>query len=461
MTVLAGAVVTTFAATGVIGVPLAFLVLTPALWLLTIGYVAVGRHVVHAAPFYAVLANGLGPFAGLCGAAVALLGYNAIQISLYGLLGASLAGLFGGAWWAWAAVVWLAIGGAGVLRMRIGVTLVAVFVVCEIAVIAIFVVGAFTGPAHGAVSLTPLEPTSLFRDGVGGVLAFCVACFVGYESGSAYSEEAATGRTAGRASVAALLFLGPFYGVASLAVALAAGPNRVVDAARQDPSLIMTVIAESTGAFGSLLATATAVLLVTSIFAAMLSFHSTASRYAFALAREHVIPSTVARTGSGRRQDAPVGGSLLQSATAVVVVAPFVLLGADPVATMFTWLAALAATAVLLLLVGSSAAAVAYFSRGGGGQEGPWSAQVGPVLGIAAGVVVLGTIVFNLHALLGIDPQSRLTALIPLILAATVGVGATWALGLRLARPDVYRHVGRGRPDPLAIPERRLADVRL
>src|ERR671920_82207 len=35
MTVLAGAVVTTFAATGLVGVPLAFLVLTAALWLLT------------------------------------------------------------------------------------------------------------------------------------------------------------------------------------------------------------------------------------------------------------------------------------------------------------------------------------------------------------------------------------------------------------------------------------------
>jgi hypothetical protein len=36
--------------------------------------------VVHAAPFYAVLANGLGRGWGPCGAAVALLGYNAIHL---------------------------------------------------------------------------------------------------------------------------------------------------------------------------------------------------------------------------------------------------------------------------------------------------------------------------------------------------------------------------------------------
>jgi amino acid transporter len=235
----------------------------------------------------------------------------------------------------------------------------------------------------------------------------------------------------------------------------------VVDAARQDPSLIMTVIAESAGAFGSVLATATAVLLVTSIFASMLSFHSTISRYVFALARERVIPAALAATGTGSRQDAPIGGSLLQSATAALVVAPFVVLGADPVVTMFTWLAALAAAAVLLLLVGSSAAAVGYFARGGGGREGPWSAQVAPTLGVAVGIVMLATIVFNLDALLGIDPHSPLAWLIPAVLAAAVGAGAVWAIALRLARPEAYRGVGRGRPEPLATPERRLADVRL
>jgi amino acid transporter len=461
MTVLAGAVVTTFAATGLVGLPLAFLALTAALWLLTIGYVAVGRHVVHAAPFYAVLAHGLGRFWGMCGAALALLGYNAIQISLYGLLGASLAGLFGGPWWAWAAAAWVAVGAAGVLRIRVGATLVAVLMLCEVTVIVIFIFGAFTGPTGGAVSVVPLQPAALLQDGVGGVLAFSVACFVGYESSLAYSEEAREGSAAGRATLAALLFLGVFYAVAAWAVTLAVGPDRVVDAARSDPSLVMTVIAESTGAFGPLLASLTALLLVTSILAAMLSFHGTVSRYVFALARERVLPAVLASTGRGSRQDAPVGGSLLQSAIATLVVVPFVLAGADPVVTMFTWLAALAAAAVLLLLVTASAAAWAYFHRGGGAGETAWATRVAPILGITVGLVVLGTIVSNLDTLLGIDPRSRLTWLIPLVLAATVAVGATWAVVLRLVNRDVYDNIGRGRPHPLAMPERRLHTVRL
>ena len=235
-----------------------------------------------------------------------------------------------------------------------------------------------------------------------------------------------------------------------------------MDAARQDPSLIMTVIAESTGAFGSLLASVTAVLLVTSIFGAMLSFHGTVARYVFALARERVLPAACwpapgAAAARTPRSVAPWCSRRWRR----VVVTPFVLLGADPVTTMFTWLAALAATAVLLLLVGASAAASPFFHRGGGSREGAWSARIAPTLGIVVGLLVLGTIVSNLATLLGIDPQSRLTWLIPIVLAATVVVRR--GVGDRPASSPTRRvpGVGRGRPHPLATPERRLSDVRL
>ncbi|NGM15638.1 hypothetical protein O3597_04000 [Verrucosispora sp. WMMA2044] len=40
----------------------------------------------------------------MAGGLVALLAYNAIQISLYGLLGATLAALLGGSWTVWAGI---------------------------------------------------------------------------------------------------------------------------------------------------------------------------------------------------------------------------------------------------------------------------------------------------------------------------------------------------------------------
>src|SRR3954447_24619203 len=67
MTVLAGGVVATYAATGVLGVPLSFLVLGAALALFTVSYSALGAHIHHAAVFFAYLARGLGGVAAMSG----------------------------------------------------------------------------------------------------------------------------------------------------------------------------------------------------------------------------------------------------------------------------------------------------------------------------------------------------------------------------------------------------------
>ena len=79
MTVLAGGVVATYAGTGIVAVPAAFPIITLALVLFTIGYVAMARYVPHAGPLYAYVARGLGPSRGLGVAPIALLAYNAVQ----------------------------------------------------------------------------------------------------------------------------------------------------------------------------------------------------------------------------------------------------------------------------------------------------------------------------------------------------------------------------------------------
>ena len=73
LTVLAGGVVATYAGTGVVGVPAAFPLITAALVLFTVSYVAMSRHVPHPGPLYAHVARGLGPGPGLAVAPLALL----------------------------------------------------------------------------------------------------------------------------------------------------------------------------------------------------------------------------------------------------------------------------------------------------------------------------------------------------------------------------------------------------
>src|SRR5699024_12427131 len=89
----AGVVTTGFSMTGVLGIPVACLAVGAVLLLFSVGYVTMSRHVTNAGAFYAYIARGIGRPAGVGGAWIALLAYNALQVGLYGLLGASAAPL--------------------------------------------------------------------------------------------------------------------------------------------------------------------------------------------------------------------------------------------------------------------------------------------------------------------------------------------------------------------------------
>jgi amino acid transporter len=466
MTVLAGSVPATYAGTGVVGVPLSFLLLGPALAVMTVGYVAVTRHVQHAAPIYAVLTHGLGRLVGVAGAAQAVLGYNAIQICLYGLVGATLAGDLGGTWWVWAGLVWLLIGVLGVFNVRLNAAVLGWLLGLELLLIAAFDLAALSHPAGGHLTSAPLSPSSLVVSGIGGALALGIAAFVGYEQPPVFVEEARRVSSVVRGTFAALGFLAVFYALSSWALAAAVGPDQVAGAAAQDPAFAFTVMEQVFGPlWGVAMAALGHLLLVTSLFAAMLAFHNSVARHLFALGREGVLPRRLgqAGAGTGRRSGAPMAASLTQSVLAFVVVAVFVALEADPVAKLFTWLATLAALSVMSLLAATCLAALGFFARtpqrAQSDAEGFWTRVVGPLLGFLAGALVLGVTVTHLDTLLGVAPGSPMTAVIPGLVVFVVLAGLFWALWLRERHPHVYQGIGAGKPHPLAVLDQRLADV--
>ncbi len=453
MTVLVGGVLATYASTGVVAVPAAFPVITVALLLFSAGYVAMARYVPHAGPLYAHVARGLGPVRGLAAALLSLLGYYAIQCSLYGLMGAVVAGLLGGAWWGWALAAWLGVSAFGVLHIGVNAKVLALLLACEIAVVVLFDLAAFGDPAEG-IRLGPLLPTNLAQDGVGGVLGLTVAAFIGYESALAYGEEARDHRAVARATFGSLLFIGVLYAMSSWAVALAVGPSRVVEAARAPGTAIPLAVVEKH--YGTLLGVVASLLLVTSLFAAMLSFHHTAARYVFVLSRERVLPAMLGRIGRGAAAGAPIGGSLVQSAVALAVIAACAVSGADPIAVLFTELSTVAAIALLTLMLVVCIAVLRFYRRGGGTNESAWTRVIAPVLGAIGVFAVLSTTVANLGSVLGADAGRALTWLLPGVVAVTGLAGLAWGLSLR-HRPDLG--VGRGEPEPLAELEHHLAGV--
>lgn len=76
------------------GIPAAYVVVSVILLIFSVGYTAMARHHTSTGAFYSFVARGLRQPAGGAAAVIALLGYNAMQIGLYGLFGAAAAGFF-------------------------------------------------------------------------------------------------------------------------------------------------------------------------------------------------------------------------------------------------------------------------------------------------------------------------------------------------------------------------------
>jgi amino acid transporter len=93
LTVAAGLIPSAYAATGLAGIPAAFLVIAVVLALFATGYMAMSRHIRSAGACYAFIAAGLGRVSGTAAALVALLAYSFLQVALYGAFGPAATGL--------------------------------------------------------------------------------------------------------------------------------------------------------------------------------------------------------------------------------------------------------------------------------------------------------------------------------------------------------------------------------
>jgi len=456
ITVLAGGVVATFAVTGSTGVALSFPILAAVLAVFAVGYTAMSRYVTNAGAFYAYLAQGIGRAWGVAGAFVAVLSYNAIQIALYGLFGFQVSlyvdrkfGL-GWPWWAWALIACAVVGYLGLLRIDFSAKVIAVLLVLELAAVAVFDIGAFGDPAGGSVGFAALDPANLFTDTAGGVFAFGIAAFVGVEAAAIFSEEAKDPyKGVARATYASIAITGVFYTVSAWALTVGAGtssvstphgPQPAVVAAAQDQQTNV-VLALAARNLGGIVADVTSIVFITSVFAALVSFHQGVARYLFALGRERILPSWLGRTW--HYTDSPVPGSVVHSLFAFVVVAMFAALHRSPMLELFPWMSYIAAVGILLLMVGTSVAVVGYF-RQWDTEENFWRRVVAPVLGGVALVAVTVVTVLNADAVLGAARGSSLTWVLPGVAVLAGGLGLAWGRFLKIRRPRVYARIGTG-----------------
>lgn len=447
LTVIAGGATTGWAVSGVVGIPIAYLTIGVLLAVFSVGYVEMTRRMVHAGAFYTYITHGLGRIPGVAAAFVAVVGYNAMQIGLYGGFGGVFAGWldtrFGvsAPWWVYAFAAWTIVTVLGVRRIDLSSRILTFLVVAEIVVAVVFGVVAAGHPA-GAVSFDALSPRHLLAPGAGAALVIAVTGFVGFEGTGVFGEESKDPhRTVPRATYRAVALIGLLYAGCALLITIAVGPDRIVAAATaQSTELLFNLVLPHLGQHA---VDAGHILFVTSLFAALLSFHHTAARYHFSLGREGVLPRAFGRTSL--RSKAPKVGSLVQSGIAAAVLTVYAIAGWDPIVQLFFWVTVLGGLGVLILMAATSIAVAGYFLRTSNrSQATAWSGLIAPGIAAVGLSWVLVMTLAQFSTLLGVDATSALRWQLPALYAVAASIGVIWACYLRARNQAVYSRIGLG-----------------
>ncbi|MET0820770.1 MAG: APC family permease [Aeromicrobium sp.] len=431
---------------GGVGAPAGYLAAGAISAVFAVGFTRMAPHVHNNGAFYSYIRQGLGRAAGLASALVAVVSYNLLQFSVYGLFGAVAGSTvkdflsIDGPWWCWALVGVVIVGLLGYRSVQVGAKVLAAILVAEVIILMVLAVAVIVQGGADGLTLAPYEPSNVFTGQMGAVLAVAFAAFVGFESTALYRDEAHDpARAIPRATYVAVGFLALFYSFIVWIAVMAFGMDGVVAAAAKDPAaLFFTAMDTYVGGWATDLMR---ILIVSSGLAALLSLHNAVTRYGYALGSEAVLPKALARIHPEHRS--PYVGSLVQSAMAVVAVLAFAIAGTDPVLEMAAWTASAGAIGVLALQALTSVSIAVFF------RSGPHRSAFTSWVGVLS-VVLLAAALWLVLDHLDIATLTKNVAINVVVVAVPVMVfvaGLAYAAWLRSSRPDVYGKLGTANLD--------------
>lgn len=415
----------------------------------SVGYAAMSRRIVNAGGFYTYISSGLGRPVAVGSALIAVIAYNTATVGLAGAFAyfAQLVAASHGLnlrWEVWAAVGLAVIAFLGYRRIELSARLLAVFMVCEVLVLAALDVAVLARHGVSALPATSFAPHTIMKAGIGVGMMFAFVSFIGFESAALYSEEARDPkRSIPLATYIAVFLITLFYTLTSWIAVGAIGPSRV--AAVANAQLGDMFFNLSDGYLDKAATIAMQVLLCTSLFAGWLALHNAANRYMFVLGRERVLPRWFDAVHP--RRNAMHHASLVQTIFTAAVAGAFAVAGLNPYTSLATSMLGVGTLGIIVLQALASLAVIGYH------RDRPdrhwWRTGVAPLLGLAGLGTATVLVVKNFVIMTG-TTNPAVTSLPWLILAAGAG-GLGYAVWMRKARPE--RYAGLARAVPLDIPQ--------
>lgn len=421
-----------------IAAPLNFIAAGVILLLFSVGFSAMTPEVENAGAFYTYILKGLGKIPGLAAAALAVVSYVLLLVAVVAYFGAAarnaIANLTGAEtqWWIWSAVGLVAIGIVGHHNVELSARVLGVLLVAEIAIVAVLDLVIVVRGGQSGISAEPLT-FGAFTSGPFGIgIMLAIFGFVGFEATAVFRSEAKDpDRTIPRATYASALLISVFYGLSAWAIINGVGVDRTVETATNNPeSFVPDVAMQYVGKFAH---DAIQVLLVTSFFACILTFHNVVSRYTHTLGHQHVLPRRLAAVH--HKHKSPHIASFVTFIVVAVITFITVIFGLDPVLQVYTWCGTAATLGVIALMAGTSHAVLAHFRTSTRMDLNPWRRTIAPGLALLGLASILILVVVNFPGLMG---GTAVAVLFEVVLVGAFLAGGVWGLYLRAKRPDVY-----------------------
>jgi amino acid transporter len=419
-------------------VPALFLFAGLTLLCFTFGYASISREISHAGGFYTYVARGLGRPPAVGSGLIAVIAYNAVSISLLGAFAYFTQGVAADhglhlPWEVWAAIGLVLVGVFGYRHVEFSARALAVFMVCEIAVLIALDVAVLVRHGASALPTGSFAPHSVFSPGLGVSVMFAFASFIGFESAALYGEEARNPkRSVPLATVIAVLLVASFYALTSWIAVGAIGTGKVRGTAAAHLGDLFFNLGDDY--LGQAAVVVMQVLVCTSLFAGWLALHNAANRYMFVLGRDRVLP--VWLDAVHPRHKALHRASLLQSSVSAVVATIFAAAGLDPFLNMSTSMLGIGTLGVIALQALASLAVLGFY-RGRRGRL--WRTKMSPALG-AVGMVTATVLVVRNFAVLTGTTERAVTSLPWVLVAAAIG-GIGFAYWIRAAHPERYHRL--------------------
>jgi amino acid transporter len=398
--------------------------------------------VKNAGAFASYIQAGLGRTQGLGAATLAIFSYAGLLLATCSYIGVALNSVVGRylgidvPWWAFSLLVLVVVGLLGYRDIELSSRVLSVVLFLEVGVVLFLNASILSQGGADGLDAQALMPSELAAGQPGLGLMFAFFAFFGFEATAVFRSEAKDpDRTIPRATYAAVIFIGLFYAFSAVAVIVGVGASGAVEAAAADPENLVLDLA--TTFVGPGFFDVIQVLLVTSLFACILSFHNVVTRYTFTLGRRGVLPARLGVVNT--QQAAPSAASLAVSLGSTAAMLTIVVTGIDPVTESYTWLSGAATLGLVTLMALTSVAVIAFF-RSHEGSKSLWQTVTAPALAAVGLGIVLVLVAANFTVLIS-DPTAA--AVVAAMVIVSYLVGIAMATRLKRARPEIFAQLAR------------------